>query len=64
MRIDPSGTSDDRKLTGYGYWIFGPGDRVSDWIASRAGGGPYSHCRIGAGGVAIPPWCRHRVGAV
>jgi hypothetical protein len=33
VKIDLGGASDDRKLTGLGY--FGPSDKVSDWIADR-----------------------------
>jgi hypothetical protein len=42
---DPGGTFDDNKMTGFG--CFSPSDKVSDWIADRAGGGPYRHCRMG-----------------
>jgi hypothetical protein len=38
MGIDPGGASDDYKLTGFG--CIGPGDKVSDWIASRLAEGP------------------------
>jgi hypothetical protein len=59
VRLDPGGTSDDRKLTGFR--CFGQSDKVSDWIADRlaevssgivAWGVDYSVCR------------RHRVGTV
>jgi hypothetical protein len=33
VRSDPSGASDDRKLTGFG--CFGSSDKLSDWIVSR-----------------------------
>jgi hypothetical protein len=38
MRLYPSGASDDRKLTGFGW--FGPSDKMSGRIASRLAGGP------------------------
>jgi hypothetical protein len=62
VRLDPSGASDDRKLTGFG--CFGPSDKVSDRQA--AGGGPYRQCRMGvdysgmgvdySGTVSSPRW--------
>jgi hypothetical protein len=38
MTIDPSGASDDRKLTGLG--CFGPSDQVFDLMAGRLADGP------------------------
>jgi hypothetical protein len=38
MILDPGGTSDDRRLIGFG--CFGPNDKVSDWIANRLAEGP------------------------
>jgi hypothetical protein len=59
MSLDPGGASDDSILTGYG--CFGPSDKISDWIASRLAEGPTG---IAVWGLAIPPWCHHRVGTV
>jgi hypothetical protein len=56
---DPGVASDDRKMTGFGY--FGPSDKVSDWTADRLTEGPIC---IGARGSTITPWCRYRVGTV
>jgi hypothetical protein len=38
MRLDPSGSSDGRKLTGFG--CFGPSDKRTDWIINRLAEGP------------------------
>jgi hypothetical protein len=57
VRIDPGGTSDDSKLTGFG--CFSPIDKVSAWIADQLAEGPTG---IGAWGVdysafvSLPRW--------